>query len=122
MLKDDFFKILKEQYGEGSRIFLLEINKGHSIFEGHFKGAPIVPGACLVQMAIEVFNFAIQKEYQLKKVKNIKFLNIVQPVENALLEMEIRCKETENQAGKGISVIIRHDETCYGKMDLELME
>lgn len=120
MLKDDFFKILKKNSDKGEFAFLLEFNREHPIFEGHFKGYPIVPGACLVQMAVEIFAFATQKKYQLKKVKNIKFLNIIKPLENPLIEMDIRCKEVEEKAISNILVVLENGEVCYGKMDLEL--
>ena len=53
MLLNDFFIIDDWQPGNGLARAILRINWGHPIFEGHFPGRPVVPGACLLQIVKE---------------------------------------------------------------------
>jgi 3-hydroxyacyl-[acyl-carrier-protein] dehydratase len=58
---------------------ILRINWGHPIFEGHFPGRPVVPGACLLQIVKELVSMAIGSEVRLTRADQIKFISMIGP-------------------------------------------
>lgn len=90
MLKDDFFKINSIETSEGTINAALEINASHKIFEGHFPGIPVVPGVCMMQMIKEVLESVIGRATRLKQADHLKFLAVINPVENNLVNALIK--------------------------------
>jgi 3-hydroxyacyl-[acyl-carrier-protein] dehydratase len=89
MLKDDFFTISSIQMENNSYKIVLELNAIHRIFEGHFPGQPVVPGACMLQMVKEVTEIILNKKVQLTKADNLKFLQLINPNEHRILQMDL---------------------------------
>jgi 3-hydroxyacyl-[acyl-carrier-protein] dehydratase len=75
----------------------LNVNAWHRIFEGHFPGQPVVPGACLLQMVKEVTEKVMARELRLQKADHLKFIALIDPDGDNILEMvlTIRIKEGE---------------------------
>ena len=96
MLKDDFFTISSIQKENDSYKIMLELNAMHKIFEGHFPGQPVVPGACMLQMVKEVTEIIQDKKVQLTKADNIKFLQLINPNEHRTLQMSLTCNISED--------------------------
>ena len=96
MLKDDFFTISSIQKENNSYKIMLELNAMHKIFEGHFPGQPVVPGACMLQMVKEVTEIILNKNVQLTKADNLKFLRIINPNEHRVLYMVLTCNISED--------------------------
>jgi 3-hydroxyacyl-[acyl-carrier-protein] dehydratase len=90
MLQNDFFTISSiNREGDSFRV-LLELNAAHKIFEGHFPGQPIVPGACLMQMVSEVTASVLgRKELRLVKADHLKFIAFIDPNAHRVLEMRL---------------------------------
>lgn len=79
-LINDFFTIEGKHESEGTIEYLLALNSGHFIYKAHFPGEPITPGVCIIQMVKELAEEHLGMELNVKKVKNVKFLNIISPV------------------------------------------
>lgn len=79
MLLNDFFIIDDWQPGNGLARAILRINWGHPIFEGHFPGRPVVPGACLLQIVKELVSMATDSEVTLIRADQIKFIAMIGP-------------------------------------------
>jgi 3-hydroxyacyl-[acyl-carrier-protein] dehydratase len=94
MLLNDFFFIDDWQPGNGLARAILRINWGHPIFEGHFPGRPVVPGACLLQIVKELVSMAINSEVRLIRADQIKFISMIGPDEDETMWMNL----TWNQA------------------------
>jgi len=94
MLLNDFFFIDDWQPGNGLARAILRINWGHPIFEGHFPGRPVVPGACLLQIVKELVSMAINSEVRLIRADQIKFISMIGPYEDETMWMNL----TWNQA------------------------
>ena len=74
MLQNDFFTITAVS-GEGHSFnVMLELNASHTIFDGHFPGHPVVPGACLMQMVQEVTETVLGSELRLIRADHLKFI------------------------------------------------
>lgn len=92
-------------------------NPAHPVYQAHFPGNPITPGACLLQTAGEVLQRKLGRPLYLKASKNIKYLNVLIPatdkevrfVFSNLAETETECKA---------QVIIADEAQVYTKMSL----
>ena len=95
----------------------LHCNPEHLIYQAHFPGKPITPGACLLQTAGEVLQRQLARPLYLKSSKNIKYLNVLIPAEDKevrfvfsnLAESETECKA---------QVVIADEVSVYTKMSL----
>jgi len=90
MLKNDLFTFSDLQE-EGNIIrTIIRLNASHPIFAGHFPDQPVLPGACMMQMAKEVLADYLGKQIKLVSASDLKFLAIVDPTENNPIQMEIK--------------------------------
>ena len=69
----------------------IRFNASHPIFAGHFPGHPIVPGACLVQIAQEILSESTGQPMQFTAIRNLKFRQKVTP------DMEVICMMNEGK-------------------------
>lgn len=118
MLLDDFFKILSSSKEDEKTKVLIELNKEHKIYEGHFPGNPVVPGVCLIQMIKETIETLQGKKLMMNAADEIKFLNIVNPLTANRLNIEIKNRiNTGNPLA--FAVIITDGTVTYLKMRAE---
>lgn len=89
MLQGNFYTVLNNQSNGASVTALLELNPEHHIFDGHFPQIPVVPGVCMMQMVKELVEDFTGQRLRLSKAEHLKFLTIIDPRENKLLEVEI---------------------------------
>ena len=59
--------------------YTIRFNASHPIFAGHFPGFPIVPGACLVQIAQELLSDSLCASVALTGIHNLKFRHPITP-------------------------------------------
>ena len=96
---------------------LLRCNPRHLIYQAHFPGNPITPGACLLQTAGELLQRKLGRPLFLKAAKNVKYLNVLVPAKGKevrftfsnLVENETECKA---------QVVIADEASVYTKMSL----
>lgn len=102
MLVNDFYKIAsstsKNNDGQSVIEAVLDLNKDHKIFEGHFPEVPIVPGVCMVQIVKELIELNLERKLQVNSAANLKFLSVINPQEHSHLKAEVKFKQstTEN--------------------------
>lgn len=93
------------------------------IYKAHFPTQPITPGACVVQMAVEMyeeFKGSRVQEVQgieIVKVKNAKFLKAMIPGGGRVFRFAIR----ESAAEQGLihlQVVVTSDDVTYAKLSL----
>ncbi len=96
MLKGDFYTIISSTVKDSTSFnSVLDINKAHAIFNGHFPDLPIVPGVCMMQIIKEQLEDHLQKSIKLQTVSNIKFLSLINPAENTEIEVDVKFTPTE---------------------------
>jgi 3-hydroxyacyl-[acyl-carrier-protein] dehydratase len=93
MLLNDFFMLDSLQTDSTTARATLRMNAEHPIFKGHFPGQPVVPGACLLQLVQEMTSLITAKEWRLLKGDHIKFIAMIDPRVNKIVEMTVTCKE-----------------------------
>ena len=114
---DNLFHIESIEEAENGFTALLCCNPEHLIYQAHFPSNPITPGACLLQTAGELLQRKLGRPLFLKASKNVKYLNVLVPVEGKevrftfsnLVESETECKA---------QVVIADEASVYTKMSL----
>ena len=82
---------------EGSAVkATIKIYKDHDIFKGHFPGNPVMPGVCMIQIIKELTEKATGRQLFLSVSSNIKFMAIINPEKNDILQLTIDLKEEED--------------------------
>lgn len=89
-LKDDFYTILNSSQKEDGLSVLVKINKNHQIFKGHFPNHPVTPGVCTLQIIKELTEHHVQKNLFLKSARNVKFMAIINPLENEEVRFDLQ--------------------------------
>ena len=123
MLLNNFYKITDIIKEENSSIFKVELNPSHSIYKGHFEEQPIVPGVCTLQIIKECAEKVANKELFYSYISSCKFLSLIDPQINKLLEINITLKEIdENQISLLAEGKYQHTETIFIKVKATLKE
>lgn len=79
ILLNNLYKILDEHAEPGSFDVAIEIDRNHPIFQGHFPGNPVLPGACMIQIVEEILSHLLNKQLRCLEASNIKFLSVLNP-------------------------------------------
>lgn len=75
MLQGSFYDILQsDQDG-----YTIRFNASHPIFSGHFPERPIVPGACIVQIAEELASLIYNHPVRFAAIHDLKFRQPITP-------------------------------------------
>ena len=92
MLLENFYEIIdtkSEIETPEKTLFLVKLNSEHEIYKGHFPDNPVVPGVCMIQMIKELMEKIEGRDLFMEKSDNLKFLNIVNPIDNPELNIQI---------------------------------
>jgi len=81
----------------GSIITTVVLNAAHPIFEGHFPGQPVLPGACMLDMMKDVTSIALGHQLKLVKADNLKFIVPVDPLVANRLQINITYQLINNE-------------------------
>ena len=73
------FIIDKITHADGVITTDLSINADSEIFNGHFPGQPVVPGACMLQLVKDVLESALDCTLRLKQAGHLKFISMISP-------------------------------------------
>jgi len=90
---------------------VVTLNPMHDIFKGHFPEHPVLPGVCIVHIIKEILQKTYKKDLRLTKSDTIKFKRTVNPLENKILEIDIKIKSNEN--GISISSLVFSENTEF---------
>lgn len=98
MLLKDFYTIVELDSSDKENVkAIIDLNKEHKVYEGHFPGNPVVPGVCLTQLIKEVMENVENKELSLVYANNIKFMAVVNPEINNRLQIDLKVKHDPDQ-------------------------
>ncbi len=115
MLLKDFYTLIELDSSDKENIkAIIDLNKEHEVYEGHFPGNPVVPGVCLTQLIKEVMEKVENMELSLVYADNIKFMAVVNPEINNRLQIDLKVKyDTEQNLIKVNSVTHFNDQVFY---------
>ena len=95
LFEDKLYAIKSIEYtGEILRVSI-RIMRDHRVFEGHFPGNPVLPGVCTLHIAGELLSKYLEQKLMLVKSENVKFMSLVVPTENTILNYEISFSKKE---------------------------
>jgi 3-hydroxyacyl-[acyl-carrier-protein] dehydratase len=82
------FSIAELTHNSGAIMAILGINKNSEIFDGHFPGHPVVPGACMLQVVKDVLETSLGFPLRLK-AGHLKFISMIDPGVIQTIQLEI---------------------------------
>jgi len=97
MLKNEFYKIISRKSSEQETIVTVELNAAHFIYQAHFPGNPITPGVCILQMIKEITEILCNKNLVMSQAKNIKFVQIINPLAQPEVNFRITYKISDDE-------------------------
>lgn len=113
MLKNSLYTI-KQITNESNVIeAIIELDKAHEIFKGHFPSQPVLPGVCMLQMTKEILEDSLRIKLQLIKADEMKFLQMIQPTGDTALLFSIQSNLSGNSVMQVSAKIIKNDAVCY---------
>lgn len=80
---------LYEIVDHAADVYTVRFRAEHPIFAAHFPGHPIVPGACLIQIAEELSSQSLGQPVRFTALRNLKFRHPVTPDQE--VTYTIRC-------------------------------
>ena len=119
MLKDDFFTVKEVVRVDSEATYRVALNGDHPIFQAHFAGNPVMPGACIAQMIKELSEECLSGRFFISVVKNMKFLKVISPVENPEVSVQM-VYTTQDDGNISVSTVIKEGEDVFSKAVLVL--
>lgn len=112
ILKDQLYSINGKQASDGGTVFSISLNPECFIYKAHFPGNPITPGVCIVQTACELLGELAGRKLEIAEAKDIRFLNILSPVNNKDVDFCFSAVVQDGDAVKA-KVDVRKDEESF---------
>jgi 3-hydroxyacyl-[acyl-carrier-protein] dehydratase len=116
-LKDDFFQIKDSCQTATGMDFTVVLNPEHFIYRAHFPENPITPGVCIIQIIKELSETVLQRELFLKKVNNVKFLSVINPLENKEVVFSLSISSEGDEAHK-VGAVVSNENNQFSKLSL----
>ncbi|SDG52091.1 3-hydroxyacyl-[acyl-carrier-protein] dehydratase [Dyadobacter soli] len=108
----NLYKITTLERSDNQITCTMQIDAAHPVFQGHFPGAPVLPGVVQLEMVKTVLAKALEKPFALKEMSNCKFLEVLNPAETPELTIHIQYKGEESL---DVSASGKHGEKTYFK-------
>ena len=115
MLENSFYTVEKTESNQNTYRVGVALNSSHEIYKAHFPENPITPGVCLLQMALEILNSKFERNLRMVQAKNIKYLKIINPLENPKIEFVIQYKTQNDLIFADINIVV--GETDFTKVN-----
>lgn len=97
-LLNNFYQILNVEKRAGDNLLAhIKIDKSHAIFKGHFPNHPVTPGVCTLQIIKELSEKWAGTSLMLKTARNVKFMAIINPELNDLVQFELQFEAISNE-------------------------
>ena len=126
-LKNNLYTITNKEVDGLEGRFTIEVNSSHFIYQSHFPGEPITPGVCIVQIGKELLELFLREyspenvEYEITKVKNVKFLSVISPRETRTIVYNMKIVEiSEDRAEVRAQMVVTSEDEAKTKISLLL--
>ena len=89
---------------ENGCVYTIRMNADHVIYKAHFPEEPVTPGVCILQTGIELMSDAVCRKLELCRVKNVKFINVLQPDGSAVRVKVYKISETDDSVKAQVDI------------------
>ncbi len=101
MLRNSFYDIVHRD----QNVYTIRFNAKHPIFLGHFPERPIVPGACIVQIAEELAALSFGHPIRFTAIRDLKFRQPITPDQEIIISIQkttesmckVLCADSKNE-------------------------
>lgn len=104
MLLNNLYSIQEKTESENGLVVTIQLNPEHFVYRAHFPDHPVTPGVYLLQVAKEIMSIHFNERLKMDAAKNVKFLQILSPVQNKSAIYKINWKMVENCYDTSITV------------------
>ena len=128
VLKDSLYQIIAKEELEDTLstyecdfpiVYSLSLNYNHFVYQAHFPGEPITPGACIIQIAKELFEDHMKGSYTIRIVKNVKFLSVISSTQTPRLDYVFEKMMASEESGEyKVQVQVRDATSTFAKLSL----
>lgn len=115
-LENELYEIIETLNSDKMAVVSILLLSDSVIYKAHFPGEPVTPGVCIIKIAMELIEQMFDRPLQLRKVKNVKFLRVITPVEQTI-DYEIQLQK-EDDNNLTYQVTVTKDDVVYTKMSL----
>ena len=92
----DYYNIASSTLDGLSGLFVVRLNTGSKVYEGHFPGSPVSPGVCNILMILECAEKIVQQPIRVQKISRCRFTTLISPLTHPELEIHIELQSKEN--------------------------
>ncbi len=110
-----FYERISETKAENVVVVNVNLNPNHEVYQGHFPGKPVAPGAALTQMVLDEAIRLTDGEKKVTEFRQIKFLSVIDPTQVQDLELEFDFRERNGV--DMFTCVGRSGETNYFKLN-----
>ena len=110
-MQDLFTSIDNYLAQEGHYAFRVRLDASHPVYRGHFPGHPVLPGVCTLQLVRECLNRGTGRRFRYAAIRECKFLGMVVPQADELLENDSRVWEDTPEGTRLSCTITNHGKT-----------
>ncbi len=119
MLKDNFYTLIGTSTDtNGCYVCKVRWNASHEIYQAHFPGNPITPGACIVQITKELAEILRGQSLMIREIKNLKFINIIVPHEYPEVDFQLILSLNEENMSLQAKIVVFSGEMIFAKLIL----
>lgn len=95
LLKDKFYKILKEEKDGLNGKYTVTILPDCNVYDGHFPGDPVCPGVCNIETIKECAMTLLGKDLRIKAIKQCRLTAIATPTvcPEVVITLNVTAKE-----------------------------
>jgi len=116
-LQTNFYKIIDRKKTATGIDYTIGFNADHCIYRAHFPNNPITPGVCIIQIIKELSAELLQRNLFLKKVNHVKFLNVINPIQNSETTFSISVSSPEDNKYK-VETYVYNDIQQFAKLNI----
>ena len=120
MLIENYYKVNDIIAGTEKTLFIISLNPDCEVYEGHFPGIPISPGACNIQMIKECAESIAGKHLFMNNLQHCRLTTLITPLVYPQVEVTI-FMEKKADVYK-LKATIGKGEEIYLELKAELIE
>ncbi|MGN1211108.1 MAG: hypothetical protein ACI4TM_05435 [Candidatus Cryptobacteroides sp.] len=111
----NLYKILSESHEGDTFCYDIEFDPLHSIYQAHFPGNPVTPGACQLEVMRQLVSEALGMEVSILNVKSLKFLEVINPLKTPVVSVELDMTGDGDEGKIKCAARISTEDTVYTK-------